>query len=182
MCVTQIQKILLFHLRSSCYQFAVLHAFRGNQFTGDLVHLVASTADYNYLQAVMLVQMNVQASVHSDMSLMLHVCQNITQVVHPMIINESDDTDDFGVCLPDLLLNQVIPDQIADRFRTILITLAADASVKRLVKVFLERHAKSGEVTHKHALRQLPHPIIVVVSTRRERIAVGATTQIDIET
>ena len=78
--------------------------------------------------------MNVQAGIHCHMSLMLHVCQEIAQVVHPMVIDESDDLDDFGICQSDLLLNEVVANEIADGFRAILVALTADASIERCTK------------------------------------------------
>lgn len=82
--------------------------------------------------------MNVQAGIHGHMSLMLHVRQEIAQVVHPMVIDESDNPNDFGICLPYLLLNEVITNEVADGFRPILITLTADASVECLQQIIFE--------------------------------------------
>ena len=42
--VTQMQKNLLVYLWGSRYQLAVLDPLSGNQFAGDLVHFVATTA------------------------------------------------------------------------------------------------------------------------------------------
>jgi phosphatidylserine/phosphatidylglycerophosphate/cardiolipin synthase-like enzyme len=58
--------------------------------------------------------------------------------------NEGDDADNFGIRLPYLLLNQVVPDQVADRFRTVLIALTADASIESVQQILLERDPKSG--------------------------------------
>src|SRR4249920_3342685 len=102
------------------------------------MHFVASPPDDDDLQTIVLIQMNVQAGIHCYMSLMLHVCQEIAQVVYPMVIDESNDPDDFGICQSYLLLNEVITNQVADRFRAILITLTADASVECLQQIILE--------------------------------------------
>src|SRR6266850_4225939 len=96
--VTQMQKNLLVYLGGSRHQLAVLNPFGSNQLAGDLVHFVAAAPDDNDLQTIVLVQMNVQAGIHCHMSLMLHVCQEIAQVVYPMVIDQSNDPDDFGIC------------------------------------------------------------------------------------
>jgi hypothetical protein len=66
------------------------------------------------------------------MSLMLHVRQEIAQVMHPVIIHEGDNPDDFGIREPYLLLDEMVTNEVADGFRTILIALTADASIERL--------------------------------------------------
>ena len=69
---------------------------------------------------------------------MLHFCQEIAQVVYPMVIDESDDPDDFGICQSYLLLNEVIANQIANGFRAILVALTADASIEGLQQIIFE--------------------------------------------
>jgi hypothetical protein len=102
------------------------------------VHFVAAPSNDNDLQAIVLIQMNVQAGIHCYMSLMLQVRQEIAQVVHPVVIDESDNPDDFGICLPNLLLNEMIANQVADGFRAILIALTTNASVERLQQIIFE--------------------------------------------
>ena len=45
------------------HELAVLHSFRGNELAGDFVDLVASAADDDDFQAVVLIEMNVQAGI-----------------------------------------------------------------------------------------------------------------------
>ena len=54
-------------------EFAVLDPFGGDQLPGNLVDFVAAPADHDDFQAVVLVKVNVQARIHRDISLMLHV-------------------------------------------------------------------------------------------------------------
>jgi hypothetical protein len=138
------KKILLLDLRGRRDELAVLNSLGRNQFAGNLVHLVAAAADDNDFQAVMFIEVNVQAGIHGHMSLMLHLRQEIAQVMDPVVINEGDDADNFGIRLPDLLLNQVVPDQVADRFRAVLIALTADASIESVQQILLQRDPKSG--------------------------------------
>ena len=126
------------YLWCSRHQFAVLNPFGGNQLAGNFVHFVAAPADDDDLQAIVLIQMNVQAGINGHVSLMLHFCQEIAQVVYPMVIDESDDPDDFRICQSYLLLNEVIANQIADGFRAILIALTADASIEGLQQIIFE--------------------------------------------
>jgi len=132
------QKNLLLDLRGSGYELAVLDPLSRNQLAGNLVHFVAAPPDDDDLQTIVFVQMNVQAGIHGHMSLMLHVRQEIAQVVHPMVIDQSNDPYDFGISLPYLLLNEVITNQIADGFRAILIALTADTSIECLQQIIFE--------------------------------------------
>jgi hypothetical protein len=82
----QEKKFLLFHLRGRRNQLSILDPFGGNQFAGDFVNLIAAPADHYDLQTIVFVQMNVQAGIHGHMSFMLHLGQEIAQVVHPVIV------------------------------------------------------------------------------------------------
>jgi hypothetical protein len=75
----------------------------------------------------MLIKVNMQARVHRDLSFVLHIRQEIAQSMHPVVIDESDDSDDFGIALADFPLDQMIAYQVANRFRTILVSHTADA-------------------------------------------------------
>jgi hypothetical protein len=136
--VTQMQKNLLVYLGGSRHQLAVLNPLGRNQLASDLVHFVAAPPDDNDLQTIVFVQVNVQAGIHGYMSLMLHVRQEIAQVVHPMVIDESNDPYDFGICQSYLLLNEVVANKIADGFRAILVALTPDASIERLQEIIFE--------------------------------------------
>jgi hypothetical protein len=65
-----------------------------------------------------------------------------------MIIQKSDDSDNFFVSLANLSLDQMVTNQVADGFRAILITLTADASVKCVQQVVLKRDAETGDDRH----------------------------------
>jgi len=63
----------MLHFRRRGDKLAVLHAFCGDQFAGDLVHFVTTTPNDNDLETVMLVEMDVQARIDRNVSLVLHV-------------------------------------------------------------------------------------------------------------
>jgi hypothetical protein len=132
------QKNLLVDLRGCGYELAVLDPLGRNQFASDLMHFVATPPDDDDLQTIVFIQMNVQAGIHGHMSLMLHVRQEIAQVMHPVVIDESDNPDDFGIRQPDLLLDEMVTNEVADGFRAILIALTADASIECLQQIIFE--------------------------------------------
>ncbi len=77
----------MLHLCRSRYQLAVLHSFGGDEFAGDLVDFVSSTADYYNFETVMFVQVDVQTSVHYNFGFMLHVRQKIAKPMYPMVVD-----------------------------------------------------------------------------------------------
>ena len=63
----------MLHLRRRGHQFAVLHAFGGDQLPGDLVDFVAATPEHDDFQTIMLVEVNMQTRIDRDVSLVLHI-------------------------------------------------------------------------------------------------------------
>ena len=113
----------------------VLNSFGGNQLSRYFVHLVRRSTNDDDFKTVMHIEMNMEARVHPDARLVLHIRKNIAQVMRPMIIQKTDNADHFFISLADLLLNQVIANQVANGLRTILIPLSADAFVERLKEI-----------------------------------------------
>ncbi len=63
----------MLHFRGRGHEFTVLDAFGGDQFASDLVDLVAATPEHDDFQTIMLVEMNMQARIYRDVSLVLHI-------------------------------------------------------------------------------------------------------------
>jgi len=95
----------MLHFGCRGYKLAVLHSFGGDQLARDLMNFVGPAANDNDLQTVMFIQVNVQTGVNRNFGLVLHVCQEIAQPVHAMVIDQGNDADDINVALPDLFLN-----------------------------------------------------------------------------
>src|SRR5688572_23640430 len=138
----------MLQFRRSRHQLAVLHPFGRYQFTRNLVHLIATSADDNHLQTIMLVQMNVQAGIHCNLGFVLHIGENITESLDPMVVEQGDHADDLSVSLADALLDQMISNQIANCFRAVLVAQAVDAMIESTQKIFFERNAKARKMVH----------------------------------
>src|SRR5437867_9021969 len=119
------KKILALDLGGRRNKPTVLNPFGGNQLSSYFVHLVCRPTNDNNFKTVMHVEMNVQTRVDRYAGFVLHIRKNIAQVMRPMIIQKTDNADHFFVALADLLLNQVIANQVANRLRAILISLSA---------------------------------------------------------
>jgi len=76
----------MLHFRSGCYEFAVLNSFGSDQFAGNFMDLIRTTSNHDDFQAIVRVEMNMQAGIDHDTGAMLHVGQDITQVVSSMIV------------------------------------------------------------------------------------------------
>ena len=66
----------------------------------------------------------------------------------PVIIYQSDDPDHFSIALADFLLNQMIPNQIANGLGAVWITCPRDAHVERGEQVLFERDAEARQMVH----------------------------------
>ncbi len=53
-----------------------------------------------------------------------------------MIIYQRDDTDNLGIALANLLLDQMVADQVADCLRAVLVAHTADAQIEGGQEVF----------------------------------------------
>ena len=70
----------MLHFRRGGYEFAVLHAFGGDQFPGNLVNLVAPATDDDHFQAIVFIQVDVQAGIDGNFRFVLHIREQIAQV------------------------------------------------------------------------------------------------------
>jgi hypothetical protein len=94
----------------------------------------------------MRVEMNVQTRIHHDAGFVLHIGQYIAQVVCPVVVQKTDDADDFLVTSADLLLDEVVTNQVADRLGAILIPLSADAFIERFEEIVFQRNAEARQL------------------------------------
>jgi hypothetical protein len=76
----------------------------------------------------------------------LHIGQYIAQVVCPVVVQKTDDADDFLVTSADLLLDEVVANQVADRLGAILIPLSTDAFVERFEEIVFQRNAEARQL------------------------------------
>ena len=77
----------MLHFRRGGYEFAVLHAFGGDQFSGNLVNLVAPAADDDHFQAIMFIQVNVQAGIDGNFCFVLHIREQIPEPMDAMVVH-----------------------------------------------------------------------------------------------
>ena len=122
----------MLYLRCSGNQPAILNSLGRYQLTCDLMDSVRRATNDDHLQTVMSVEMDVQTRVHVHAGFVLHIGKYVAQVMRAVIIQKVYHTDDFLASLADFLLNQMIADQIADRFRAILVSEPLDAFVEGL--------------------------------------------------
>lgn len=66
-------KFLVFHFCGRNHQFTVLNSLGSDQFSCDLMDFITPAADHDYLKAIVLIQMDMQARIHCDLGFVLHV-------------------------------------------------------------------------------------------------------------
>jgi hypothetical protein len=112
----------------------ILNSLGGDQLACDFMYLAGGAAHDNDFQAVVFIKVDVQARVHGDACFVLHVRENIAKMMGPLIV-KAYDANDFLVRLADLLLNQVVPDEIANSLGATLIAQAIDTQIKSRKKI-----------------------------------------------
>src|SRR5947208_14997541 len=91
------KKILALDLGGRRNKPTVLNPFGGNQLSSYFVHLVCRPTDDNNLKTVMHIEMNMEARVHPDARLVLHIRKNIAQLMRPMIIKKTDNAEHLSM-------------------------------------------------------------------------------------
>ena len=112
----------MLHLRRGGYEFAILHAFGGDEFAGDLVDFVAPASNDDHFKTVVFIQMDVQAGIYGNFGFVLHIREKSPDSMDSMVVNQIDHADYFGIALAYFFLNQMIANQIANRLGAVLIT------------------------------------------------------------
>jgi hypothetical protein len=124
-------------------ELAVLDSFGCNQFSRDLMDSCSGASHDDYLQAVMLIEVDVQARIDRYVGLVLHVSEQITETMRPVIIDQADHPDNVSFPFYHLFLNQVVADQISYGLGPVGVVQFGDAAVKRPQQVFLQRDAET---------------------------------------
>ena len=96
----------MLHFRRGGYEFAILHAFGGDQFPGNLVNLVAPATDDYHFQAIVFIQVDVQTSIYGNFRFVLHIREKSPDSMDSMVVHQCNNADYFGVALAYFFLNQ----------------------------------------------------------------------------
>ena len=93
----------------------MFHTLDRHQRIRHLAHLRSLAFHDEHFEAVVVVEMDVHAGKYLPLIVMLNVGQFSGQITHMMVVHKGDRADSLLVLIP-LLPNQIISNQVAERF------------------------------------------------------------------
>ena len=82
------------------------------------------------------------------MVIVLQAGQLLAEQPDVMVVEQRDGADDHARRLLGNLVDEVGPDQVAERLRSIRVSSARDQVVEFLEQLRVDRHADAAELTH----------------------------------
>ena len=113
-------------------EFAVLHAFGGDEFVGDLLYQGGMTADDEDLQAIVVVEVDVQGGNNHRVVVVLDIGEGGLDVLFVVVVKEGDGAGDFLVTEILAVLDEAGADEVGDGKRAVTIAFL----VGHLVELF----------------------------------------------
>src|SRR6185437_12501064 len=126
-------------------QFAVLDAFHTHKSIGHFSYFRALPLHDQHLKTMVMIEMHMHARQNLLMVVVLNICQFTGQVPHMMVIYERDRADRFFILIP-LLADQVIADEIAQRFRSVGVFPPFDMAVECIQQMVIEGHPEAHQL------------------------------------
>jgi len=111
---------------------AMFHAPVRQEMIGEAVNHLAGALDYDDLQAIALVKVDVSAGAYLADVFVLQVSQLVLDIGDVMVIDQGDGANYGALGVFPLSLHQVVADQIADALRAALIASRLDELVEAL--------------------------------------------------
>ena len=117
---------------------AVLDPSKADKLLAQLLNGFARAAQDANFEAVVVVHVNVHGGDNVVIGLVLEFGHALRQIHCMVVVDEKDRRDRFTSRGRPFLLNQPVPNKVADRFRPVGIPLAADEFVKLLEQFFVQ--------------------------------------------
>jgi hypothetical protein len=96
---------------------------------------------------VIVVEMHMHSGHDVSLKIVLDMGEFPGQTRHVMVVHERDGGNGFPILVP-LLPDQIVPDQVADRFGAVRVVAPFDQTVEIGKKILIERHAESRKLFH----------------------------------
>src|ERR1039458_10582752 len=104
-------------------ELAVLDAFSGDEFVGNLLDGPGLAAHGQDFQAVVVVQVDVQRGKDDVVVVVLDVGESGLDVLLVVVVNERDGAGDVAVAVVLVVFDKLVPDHISHGQRTIVVAL-----------------------------------------------------------
>ena len=133
-------------------QLAVLDALDACQGVGEFLNVLGATPHDDHLEAVVVVEVNVQRRNDQVAVVMLHLGNFVGERARVMIVNHGDRGGHLRLGIAPLLLDQRLAHQIAYRFGAVGIPLALVALVESGKQILGDGNGVAFEVGHEVGL------------------------------
>jgi hypothetical protein len=125
------------------------NTFGGDERIGNLLYVLRLASQYDHLQAIVMIQMDVESRHDAFVMLVLQFRQLFTQQPHVVVVDDGHRSYDCGVGFLSALLHQFGARQIAKGFRSIGIAPSFHQLVELIEKLAFNRNAKAPQIGHR---------------------------------
>ena len=132
----------------------VLHAMGRNKFVGDFLDQTRLAAHNQHLQAIVVVEMDMDSGDDDFVMVVLDVRQCGLNMLPVVVVNESNRAGDFLVAKPLPMLDEPIANHVGNGQRAVLVTLFVGHMVELIQQSWRQGHAEAGDRFHFHGIAQ----------------------------
>ena len=97
---------------------------------------------------MVMIEMHMHAGENPAVVVMLNIRQLTRQIPHMMVVHERDGAHRFFILVP-FLSDQVIPDEVAQRLRSIGVVPSFDMTIECIQQMMIERDAEAHQFFHR---------------------------------
>ncbi len=126
-------------------QFAVADTLGANEAIGDGADLAAGAFENEDLQAVVVVEVDVESGDDGIVVFVLHPGELLAERADVVVVDEGECADDRSGGRLTVLSDELIADQIAEGFGAVGVAAALDVTVEFLDEIGIDGHADAGD-------------------------------------
>jgi hypothetical protein len=132
-------------------QTSVLDSLEADQTVCELLDASRLSVNDKNFEAGVVVEVGVAGGDNQFVVLVLEFGELFCDAIGVVVVDESDGADDDGIGRRGAFNDQLVADQIAERFRAVGIATVGDRAVEASEKIGIESDADSAKVAHEHS-------------------------------
>ena len=129
----------------------MFYTFGRDQRICDRFDLLGEPFNNQHLQAVIMIQVNVQRGEEKVIMGVLKIRQLVAQHADVVVVDQGQSTHDLEIRGLSGLLHQFVPDEIAKRFGPICVAPAGNQVIELLKQVGINRDANPAKFAHAYS-------------------------------
>ena len=126
----------------------MLDAFGADQPVGQGAHLSGLAANYDDLQAQIMIQVNVQSGKHRTMIVVLDAGQFRTDQTGVMVVDQRNCSYDLTFRRFPGLFDKLLADHVAEGFTAVCVAPPGDQAVKPIEQFGVDRDSDAAKLAH----------------------------------